>query len=67
MDNRYRYYMVDNRRFKVEQIAEDHYELIVFKNEEFIGSYNFEGDNAYGEALAKILSYNEISEEEYNT
>ena len=64
---KFKYYEIDNRRFKIEQIAEYHYELIVFENEKFYGSYNFEGNNAYGEALAKILSYSEITEEDYNT
>lgn len=65
-DNREVYFGIDNRKFKVERITEYHYELTVFENGKFFGSYNFTGSLAYEEALAEILSYAEITDEDYN-
>ena len=64
--DKFKYFEIDNRKFKLERVTEDFYELIVHEKGEFY-SYCFEGTNAYGEALAEILSYSEITEEEYDT
>ena len=65
-DNREVYFEIDYRKFKVERITEKHYELTVFEGGEFFGSYNFTGAHAYEEVLAEILSYAEITDEDYN-
>lgn len=74
MKENFKYYEIDNRKFKVERIdtfdyktktESTMYELTVFENDKFIGSYCFHGNNAYGECLAEILSYSEISDEDY--
>ena len=62
-----KYYEIANRKFKVEKINERHYELTMFENGEFVGTWNFEGANAWGECLDEILSYSEISDEDYNS
>jgi len=64
---KFKYYEIDNRRFKVEQITDDLCEVIIFEGENFVGSYCFEGKDARAEALAEILSYSEINEDEYNS
>ena len=38
----------------------------MFEDKTFIGTWCFTGKNAYAEIQAEILSYSEISEEEYN-
>lgn len=61
-----KYYEIDNRKFKVEEISEEHYELTMFENGEFVGTWNFTGKTAHAEVLAEILSYSEITDEDYN-
>ena len=65
MKEKFKYYEIDNRKFMVEKITENHYELTVFENEEFLGTYNFTGSMAYEEALAEIVSYSEIDERDF--
>ena len=68
--NTFTYFEVENRKFKLEKIGlrsgVPFYELTVFEDEKFYGTYCFEGANAYAEALAEILSYSEITEEDYD-
>ena len=65
MKEKFKYYEIDNRKFMVEKINDKFYELTVFENEEFLGTYCFEGDTAYAEALAEIVSYSEIDERDF--
>ena len=65
MKEKFKYYEIDNRKFMVEKITENHYELTVFENGEFIGTYNYTGSTAYEEALAEIVSYSEIDERDF--
>ena len=65
-NNREVYFEIDYRKFKVERITEKHYELTVFEDGKFFGTYNFTGSLAYEEALAEILSYSEITDDDYN-
>jgi len=65
--NREAFFEIDNRKFKVERIGETHYELTVFENGEFTGTYNYTGERAYEEALLEILSYSAITDEDYNS
>lgn len=64
--DKFKYYEIDNRKFMVEKITEDHYELTVFENGEFFGTYNYTGSTAYAEVLAEIVSYSEIDERDYD-
>ena len=73
--NKFTYFEVGNRKFKVERIDSYDYkthkesvgfELTIFEDEKFYGTYNFVGNNAWGECLAEILSYSEITEDDYN-
>ena len=66
-NNREVYFEIDNRKFKVERISEYHYELTVFENGKFVGTYNYTGSLACEKAFAEILSYSEISDEDYNS
>lgn len=70
MKETFKYFEIGRLRFKVEKISEDHYELTVIDNfmaedREFY-SYNFTGETAYAEVMEEILSYSEISEDEYD-
>lgn len=62
-----KYYEIDNRKFKVEQIGEEHYELTMFENGNFVGTWNFIGKYACAEVLSEVLSYSEISDDDYNS
>ena len=61
-----KYYEIGNRKFKVEKINDKHYELTLIEDGKFFYSWNFTGNNAYAEVLAEILSYSEITQEDYN-
>lgn len=63
---KFKYYEIDNRKFKLEQITDDLCELVIFEGENFVGTYCFDGKNARVKALAEILSYSEIDEDDYN-
>ena len=65
MNEKFKYYEIDNRKFKLERIADTFCELTVYENGEFLGTYCFDGNTAYEEALAEILSYTEIDERDY--
>ena len=39
---------------------------MLWEDDKFFGSWVFEGATAYSEALAEILSYAEIDEDEFN-
>lgn len=65
MKEKFKYYEIDNRKFMVEKIDDKFYELTVFENGEFLGTYCFKGDTAYAEALAEIVSYSEIDERDF--
>lgn len=69
-----KYFEIDNRKFKLEQVREDAYWLTV---REAIGThwegtklvptygdmvYQFKGKTAYADAMAEILSYSEIDQ-----
>ena len=64
--NKFKYYEIGNRKFSLEHISDDFYELVIFEENHFIGTYCFEGSTAYADALAEILSYSEIDEDDYN-
>lgn len=64
-----KYYQIDNAhhmKFSLEHISDTFYELIVFEDDKFAGSYCFKGDNAKAEALEEMLSYCEIDAEDFN-
>jgi hypothetical protein len=58
------YFEAGFRKFKVERVTEHHYELTVTENGEEYRS-GFTGSLAYEKCLAEILSYSEISKNEY--
>ena len=63
--NKFKYYEIDNRKFKLERISDTFCELTVYEDGEFLGTYCFDGNTAYEEAFAEILSYAEIDEKDY--
>ena len=63
---KYKYFQIDNRKFRIERIDDRFCELTVFEDNEFLGTYCFEGTNAYEEAQAEILSYSEIDEKDWD-
>ena len=66
MKEYFKYFNIGNRYFKIEKVNENFYELTMFEDKTFIGTWCFTGKNAYAEIQAEILSYSEISEEDYN-
>ena len=52
---KFKYYEIDNRSYKLEEVSESLYEVTLFEGEKFIGSWCFD---TYAEALEKILSNN---------
>lgn len=57
MKDRFKYYIINNLYYSLEMISDDFCEVMVFgDNGEFIGSYCYQGANAYAEALEKIIS-----------
>lgn len=63
----YTYYQIGRNKYSVERISDDFCELTLFINDQFKGSWCFEGHDAYGEALAKILEGDQISESQWNS
>lgn len=63
--DKFKYYEIDNRKFKLERISDTFCELTVYEDGEFLGTYCFRGDTAYAEALAEIVSYSEIDERDF--
>lgn len=64
-----KYYQVDNMKFKLEKIiatSDTMYELTMFEDGKFQGTWVFTGSKAHAEALAEILSYTEIDEKDYD-
>lgn len=59
------YFEIGFRKFKVERVTEHHYELTVTEDGEEYKS-DFTGSLAYEKCLAEIVSYSEISENDYN-
>ena len=64
LDN-FTYYQIGDRYYSVEIISDTFCELILFRNGQFVGSWDFEGPLAYGEALARILEDDEITREDW--
>jgi hypothetical protein len=62
----YSYYQIGDCAYSVERISDTLCEIMLYKNKRFIGSYDFDGQDAYGQALAFILSEDEITLDEYN-
>lgn len=63
---KYTYYEINNCKFSIEEIQEDNfYEVTVWINGNFFGTYCFEGATAKAEAMEKVLSFSEISEDRY--
>ena len=60
------YYELGFRKFSLEIINPTLCELMLWEDDKFFGSWVFEGATAYSEALAEILSYAEIDEDEFN-
>ena len=54
-----KYYEIDGRRFKLDQVREDAYWLTV-REDRCDSHYPFKGQTAYADAMAEILSYSEI-------
>ena len=62
-ENRFTYFKIGNRKFQLEKCCEDLWEITMFEGGKFRGTWCF-GD--YEGALANILSYSEITEDDYN-
>lgn len=60
------YYELGFRKFSLEVINPTFCELMLWEDDKFFGSWVFEGATACSEALAEILSYAEIDEDEFN-
>ena len=64
--DKYTYYQIGRNKYSVERINDTFCELTLFTNDRFKGSWCFEGRDAWGEALAKILEPDEITENEWS-
>lgn len=61
-DNHFTYFEIDNRKFKLEKCRDDLYEITMFEDGKFGGTWCF---GSFESALAEILSYSEIDEDDY--
>lgn len=59
---KFKYYHIDNRKWKLEKVSANFYQLTLFENEKYAGAWCF--DSRAG-AMAEILSYAEIDEDDY--
>lgn len=57
-----RYYEIDNRKWKLEAVTKELYQLTLFEDEKYAGAWCFKSE---AEAMTEILSYAEITEEDY--
>lgn len=62
-NNRNTYFEIGNRKFDLEKCNDNLYEITMFENDKFGGTWVF---GSFESALAEILSYAEISNEDYN-
>lgn len=58
------YYEIDGRKFKLEQIRKNAYWLTV-REDRCDLHYPFKGQTAYADAMAEILSYSEIDQDDF--
>lgn len=63
MENKFAYFKIGEKKFKLEKISDTLYEVVCFNKDKFAGTWCF---GRYENAMEHILACAIISEEEYN-